>query len=182
MIVNINQSIDKFLRLRDECSKIHIVCSKWGRSGMADDRDVSAGLRLSWSLARTLTGWLRSEPDWRIHPRCALADDAGIRLTSLGIVWKYDSVEARRRWLMRRLRRLTQELRDLRAITSSREMSSTMGRYEVLLSSALAHSRVKKQTLTSPASEASFTLARQSRGAELEIFWAVMHDWPYMAV
>jgi len=182
MRINIYQPIDKFLRLRYECSKIHIVCCRWSHGEKAADRELSVGVRLTWSLARTLTGWLRSQPDWRIHPRAALASTPGLRLAGRAIAWKYDSIEARRGWLVQRLRQLSQDLRDIRAITSSREMSSTIGRYEFLLRAVLARLQDAPPDLTVPAFATTPALMRQRGVRDAEVFWAAMHDWPFLAV
>jgi hypothetical protein len=185
------EPVQELRQLRKTALQVNAACKRWsvtrglhGRGGPGKDRDAELLSRcalVGWRLARVITGWLQSHPNWRLHPsECPFAEFA-MRTGAAAESMLYLSKGSRLNWLCAKLDHLERRCADVRAITSSAAINDMLSRHQpdLTLLRRAVHSLRPRATaaalpLTAPGARAQpprAPLFAEPAGA----------DWPYLS-
>jgi len=167
----IDKEVERLRRLRAAALRVRAIAQA------LDPRDalLNRGRCAAWRVARIVSGRLRA------HPYASFQKDAGIGVVvanSLAAANALLGVRTRQQGLLRfeaQLKTLSQELSDVRALTSSSDLNDSFARSQIEIRSLLAALGVETGRVLASELPGVTSLANADGAA------AVSSDWPFLA-
>jgi hypothetical protein len=177
------EPIRELQRLRKAALQVNVACKRWSATAGASAEVLAHCALVGWRLARVITGWLQSHPNWRLHPsECRLAEFA-IRTSAALESLLYLSDRSRLNRLGAQLAYLDRCSADVRAVTSSVAINDMLSRHQPDLKSLRrAVSSLRPRPTAAAAEPVTGAEPYAMSQARPGIFaQPVDADWPYLS-
>jgi hypothetical protein len=176
------EPVRELRQLRKAALQVNVACKRWSVTRGGNSEILSHCALVAWRLARVITGWLQSHPNWRLHPsECPLAELA-MRTSAAVESLLYLSDRSQLNWLCAKLEYVDRRSADVRAVTSSVVINDMLSRHQPDLKS-LRRALRSLRTRPTAASEPCTTAASQAKSPARPRIFAqpVDADWPYLS-